>query len=354
MVYSFFKFRREKAQLETQSNKKKIEKVKAPNEDNDNTETDTYEEFSSIEEEKQPVLEHSKKMQNVRKKIKKIKSEAKQQTVYNISNKEKDQNISKILKFKEKDNIENISKTNTEDLISEVEIEDQSRETEQNVLPIKNLEIIPDHIELKLIIPSESDASCSLTVCELPTNHDALTKMVPNTLRIKNILIKVLQGQNIIKENFVHTNYVDCVHVVCSHIKLLITLVVQRTENMDSLRQAYNHINGSIERMIDTDSGNVVIFLDGSLKVTRCIGEQFTFINSFGANVINFPLAGQHPSIIDISQDIINKDNHELGIVTNDSYHGFDDFDTNTKFRQHIDTEKSIKYYNHVKNILFS
>lgn len=205
-------------------------------------------------------------------------------------------------------------------------------------------------LTISLIAYDKALPHCNIVISEngiADGNQD-----IQQSISLKNVNLLVKQNQQIIKENFEHTNFIDCIHIVCNN-KMLLTIVIQRTENVDTLEQAYVHINKSIETHLNVEMGNVIVILDGLLNIKQTIGEKIIFTKSSRDEQIQFDTTLQASHLILTATAITKEDGDNVSIIATDTMYGFDDHNSNTKFRQTIKDEYPKKYINHFKNILF-
>lgn len=239
---------------------------------------------------------------------------------------------------------------------------------------------IPEWVKITINRRSNNSSAHEIILNELNKNREEINtlphqKLSSNKIQIKNLVITTNQYQQIIKENFVHTNYVEAVHIICSN-GLLITCIIERTETTKSIEETYTHINRAINNQLDTNRGNVILILDGSLNLKRTIGHKFTLHSTGEQQIVEFPCFNQTTvnvktnythtpelltPVVDTDSDAddtdIHKDNgdddEDISIIANENLYGFNSRQNNSKFRQTPKDSGHKKYLNHVKNIIF-
>lgn len=219
-------------------------------------------------------------------------------------------------------------------------------------LTFTSQDIRPELLLLEIVLPNRiivSEASCR----DNDATNSSTTTTNSNSIQLTNVVVEAKQNQNIIKENFLHSNYIDCVHIICSN-GLMLTIVIQRTENVESLTPAFRFINVSIEKNALVDIGNVIIVLDGELNILHSMGNDLRWKSRTGRRMLECPLIGQQTGILAMSSATEKSTMPDVSVTANDSFYGFKDEQQKLSFHQGIiaDTTptKCIKF---IKNVIF-
>ena len=178
-----------------------------------------------------------------------------------------------------------------------------------------------------------------------------------HSIRLKNVSVNLLQKQTIIRDNFVHSNFIDCLHILVGGTdKLLVTIVIRRTEFEESLDEAYRTINASIEKNMDNNAGNVIFIFDDLMNMSRYYGENITMSPLAASSAfdrvtqIQIPLMGQKIKFIPLE----SRENN-VAIITKPDHYGFNDNLNHIKFRQNTSQHNTpVQILKHFKNAFIS